>query len=147
MTTRDIGYEIYHKSNRDVKNILDELNRDALRRLHYYDLDITNISGLLFEYGESERPQYIYGSSSDGWFRVIPDHHPDGGYSAWSYDEGGYFRNYYYCGDMSQYLGQRWFSALLWGIVNILPLLLLSLLQHVLNIRHQCRTMAFLCFK
>ena len=58
-----------------------------------------------------------------------------GGWRWRSYDEEGYYLYYYYCADLSTYQGQAWLSLAAWALVNLLPLLVLSLLHNMISVR------------
>ena len=118
-------YRLFDKSSRDLDTL------PLLPGPNPQDLTTRPLAGSLYQERDSHLTRFLYGSS-DGWLEIVPDNRDPN----WrSYDENGYYLFYYYCADVSPYLTQFWLSVSAWAMINILPLIILTILHNVNNIR------------
>ena len=115
-------YRLYDKSSRglDTLPLLPGPNPQDLTR---------PLAGSLYQERDSHLKRFLY-RSSDGWLEIVQENRDPN----WqSYDENGYYLFYFYCADVSPYLTKSWLSVSAWTLVNILPLIILTILHNVNN--------------
>ena len=79
---------------------------------------------------------YLVGHDSN-WYTFITISNTSGLHLE-SYDDHGYYKYFYYCGDVSPYLNNIRVPILAWLLVNILPLILFSIINLLLTLRSGC---------
>ena len=52
-----------------------------------------------------------------------------------SYDDDGYQKYFYFCGDLSPLINFPWIPCLTWFILNILPFFILPIVVHLCNLK------------
>ena len=91
----------------------------------YYHVNESQLQYCYHEKTEDDAIPLI--GDKDTWFRVS-NHYIS------SHTDHGYQLYYYYCGDLSFYLGYPWLPLLIWTLLNILPFTLLAILSNMRNV-------------